>query len=39
MRQKKMREEGLTRDWPNDIEMSEEIKQYVNERWDEYGID
>ncbi|MBP1927153.1 4-hydroxy-3-polyprenylbenzoate decarboxylase [Sedimentibacter acidaminivorans] len=36
---KKLKSEGLTRDWPNDIEMSEEIKQYVNERWDEYGID
>ena len=36
---KKLKEEGLTRDWPNNIEMSDEIKQYVNERWDEYGID
>ncbi len=36
---KKLKEEGLTRDWPKDIEMSEEIKQYVNERWNEYGID
>lgn len=36
---KKLKEEGLTRDWPKDIEMSDEIKQYVNERWDEYGID
>jgi len=35
----KLREEGLTRDWPKDIEMSGDIKQYVNERWDEYGID
>lgn len=36
---RKMKEEGLTRDWPNDIVMSEEIKRYVSERWDEYGID
>jgi len=36
---KKLKSEGLTRDWPNDIEMSEEIKQYVNRRWKEYGID
>ena len=36
---RKLKEEGLTRDWPKDIEMSDEIKQYVNERWDEYGID
>ncbi|MFT4145293.1 MAG: menaquinone biosynthesis decarboxylase [Mobilitalea sp.] len=36
---KKWREEGITRDWPNDIEMSQEIKQQVNERWRQYGID
>ncbi len=36
---KKWKEEGLTRDWPNDIEMSQEIKQQVNERWRQYGID
>lgn len=36
---KKLREEGLTRDWPNDIVMTDQIKQYVNERWREYGID
>jgi len=36
---KKWKEEGLTRDWPNDIVMTDEIKQLVNERWDEYGID
>ncbi|MDF2676264.1 MAG: menaquinone biosynthesis decarboxylase [Bacillota bacterium] len=36
---KKLKEEGLKRDWPNDIEMSEEIKEFVNERWNEYGID
>lgn len=31
--------EGLTRDWPDDIEMTDEIKQAVTERWSEYGID
>lgn len=36
---KKLKEEGLKREWPNDIEMSEEIKQYVSERWNQYGID
>lgn len=36
---KKWKEEGLTREWPNDIEMSAKIKQLVNERWKEYGID
>lgn len=35
---KKWREEGLTRDWPNDIKMSDEIKKMVDERWDSYGI-
>ncbi len=36
---KKWKEEGLTRPWPNDIEMSPEIKQQVEERWIHYGID
>jgi 4-hydroxy-3-polyprenylbenzoate decarboxylase len=36
---KKWREEGLTRDWPNDIKMTDEIKHLVDERWNEYGID
>lgn len=36
---KKWSEEGHTREWPADIEMSESIKQLVNERWKEYGID
>jgi len=36
---KKLREEGLTRDWPNDIVMTDTVKQYVTERWKEYGID
>lgn len=36
---KKWSGEGLTRPWPNDIEMSPEIKQQVSERWTQYGID
>jgi len=30
--------EGTVRAWPGRIEMSEEIKQLVTRRWDEYGI-
>lgn len=36
---KKLKAEGLSRDWPNDIVMTDAVKQLVNERWDEYGID
>lgn len=36
---KKWRQEGLTRDWPNDIVMTDAIKKQVDERWCEYGID
>lgn len=36
---KKWKEEGLTRDWPNDIVMSDDIKELVDRRWGEYGID
>lgn len=36
---KKWKEEGLTREWPNDIVMSEPIKKRVDERWSEYGFD
>ena len=35
---KKTPAEGLTRDWPDDIIMSEEIKQKVTQRWSEYGF-
>lgn len=31
--------EGHTREWPEDIEMSSEIKELVKKRWKEYGID
>nr|WP_302598463.1 menaquinone biosynthesis decarboxylase [uncultured Cellulosilyticum sp.] len=30
--------DGHTRVWPNDIEMSTEIKQLVDSKWREYGI-
>ncbi len=36
---KKFRGEGLTRDWPDDIVMTEEVKRAVEERWSEYGIE
>lgn len=35
---KKWKEEGLTREWPNDINMSSDIKEKVTKRWTEYGI-
>jgi 4-hydroxy-3-polyprenylbenzoate decarboxylase len=35
---KKMRSEGLTREWPNDIIMTDAIKKLVDERWSNYGI-
>jgi 4-hydroxy-3-polyprenylbenzoate decarboxylase len=36
---KKWRSEGFTREWPNEIVMSEEIKRLVTERWREYGFE
>ncbi len=35
---KKLKEEGLTRDWPDDINMSDDIKERVDRRWNEYGF-
>ena len=35
---KKGIEDGLTRPWPNDIEMSLDIVKKVTERWSQYGI-
>jgi 4-hydroxy-3-polyprenylbenzoate decarboxylase len=35
---KKLKEEGLTRDWPDEINMSDDIKMSVDRRWNEYGI-
>lgn len=36
---RKWKSEGHTRDWPDDIEMSEEIKDLVSKRWATYGMD
>ena len=35
---KKTAREGFTRQWPDDIEMTEEIKRLVESRWTEYGL-
>lgn len=35
---RKLREEGLTRGWPDDIVMTDAIKRKVEERWNEYGL-
>ena len=35
---RKTREEGMMRDWPEEIYMSEEIKKLVDRRWKEYGF-
>ena len=34
----KSRSEGMDRDWPPEIVMSEEIKNLVDGRWKEYGL-
>ena len=36
---KKWSGEGHTREWPDDIEMTENIKKLVSGRWAEYGIE
>lgn len=36
---KKLPSEGFTRNWPDDIVMSEDIKKLVTERWKEYGLE
>lgn len=36
---KKNKADGHLREWPDDIEMSEDIKALVDERWSSYGID
>ncbi len=36
---KKLPEEGHTREWPDDIVMSKEVKDLVSRRWAEYGLD
>ena len=35
----KWAEEGYQREWPGEIEMSQEIKDIVSGRWKEYGIE
>ena len=35
---KKLPSEGFTREWPDEISMSEDIKQRVTDRWQEYGF-
>lgn len=35
---RKTREEGMGRDWPEEINMSDEIKERVTQRWKEYGF-
>lgn len=36
---KKWPSEGHTREWPNDIEMTTDIKEMVSRRWKEYGFE
>ncbi len=36
---RKWRTEGFTRDWPDEILMSPEMKALVDRRWQEYGLD
>jgi 4-hydroxy-3-polyprenylbenzoate decarboxylase len=35
---KKWASEGYEREWPDDIVMSDEMKDMVDKRWSEYGI-
>lgn len=35
---RKWSEEGLTRGWPNDIKMTDDMKKQVAERWNNYGF-
>lgn len=35
---RKTKEEGMMREWPEEIYMSEEIKRLVDKRWSEYGF-
>ena len=35
---KKLASEGFTREWPNDIVMSDDIKKLVDKKWKEYGF-
>ncbi|MFH1613098.1 MAG: menaquinone biosynthesis decarboxylase [bacterium] len=35
---RKTKEEGMLKNWPNEIKMTEKIKNLVNEKWKEYGL-
>jgi len=35
---KKWPEEGFQREWPEEIQMSEEMIEFVDKRWENYGI-
>lgn len=35
---RKTREEGMGRPWPDEIKMSDDMKNYVTKRWNEYGF-
>jgi 4-hydroxy-3-polyprenylbenzoate decarboxylase len=35
---RKTLEEGMGREWPEEIVMSDEIKSLVDKRWKEYGF-
>ena len=35
---RKFKEEGMNRDWPDEIKMNDDIKALVNKRWKEYGF-
>ncbi|MCE5194215.1 MAG: menaquinone biosynthesis decarboxylase [Nitrospiraceae bacterium] len=35
---RKTREEGMMRDWPEEISMSDDIKRLVDKKWKEYGF-
>ncbi len=36
---RKWKEEGFEREWPDEIGMTDEIKELVSRRWKDYGID
>ena len=35
---RKTREEGMTREWPDELFMSDEIKRLVDQKWKDYGF-
>jgi len=36
---RKSEAEGMTRPWPEDIVMTDDIREKVRSRWKEYGLD